>query len=126
MAPFNYNKLAQRADRIMRRFGRAIEHDVQTFIRRTVGSDVADFEVTALESDFSARERGDGQIIRRDDVRYLVSVIGLSITPNEETDTLILVDTTDSSETELEIVAPPKRTAPGGVNVFWQLHCRER
>lgn len=121
MAQFNYAKLAERTDKIIRRFGREEE---TTFLRRRAGSDITDYAVIALEADFSAKERGDGSVVRRDDTRYLISVVGLEITPDERTDSLLLID--DGVEKEYEIVGTPKRTAPGGVNIFWQLHCRER
>lgn len=124
MAAFNYTSLAKRAHKIMQRFGRVVPY--RTYLRRT---GMSDREVVALESDFSARER-DGVLVQMDDVRFLIAVYDpsgalLSIVPDEQQDSLVLVDV-DSAETVLRIVAKPKRIAPGGVNVFWQLHCRSR
>lgn len=83
---------------------------------------------TLLEAAYSPRER-DGQLIGATDRRMLVSVIAPDgtelVPPDSEFDTLILRSIEDSSEEVLRIVAPPGRTSPGGVNVFWELQVRE-
>jgi len=116
MARFNYGGLATRVDRIMKRFGR---EEGSTYLRRN-GVDRA---VRAVEADFAPKER-DGVIVQQNDVRYLVSVVGLTVDPDHKLDRLVIVD--DGEETEYIIATPPKRTAPGGTNVFWQIHARDR
>lgn len=90
----------------------------RAFLRRESG----DRAVVALEADFSGRER-DGNLVLQDDVRFLVSAHDLMLDPDQDEDELVIVSD-DSVETAYRIVSEPKRTAPGGFNVFWQLHCR--
>lgn len=116
MARFNYGGLSLRVDRILKRFGRVED---TTFLRRN-GVDRA---VEAIEADFKPQER-DGVIVQQTDLRFLLSAINLSPDPDEKLDRLVLID--GATETEYIIVTPPQRTSPGGTNIFWQLHVRER
>lgn len=118
MPRFNYHNLAKRADKIMKQFGAKPSH---AFFDRN-GSRRA---VTALEADFAPREV-DGQVIQRGDLRFLVSTVGETTAPDMEQDTFIWIDPDTLVEQEYLIASPPKRTAPGGENVFWQLHCRTK
>lgn len=112
--PFNYTRLSQKIDKIMRRFGR---QPGTTFLRRSG----VDREVVALEEKFSPREI-DGVIVLRDDVRYLVSVVDLATPPDHKLDRLVLVD--DGVETEYLLVEKPERLRPGNTNILWLCHLR--
>lgn len=113
--PFNYARLSQKIDKIMRRFGR---QPGTTFLRRAG----VDREVVALEEKFSPREI-DGVIVLRDDVRYLISVVDLESAPDHKLDRLVLLDE-DSVETEYLFVEKPERLQPGNTNILWLCHAR--
>lgn len=120
MAKFNYAGLAQRADKIMRRFGMPRgDPEAQVILRR--GSE--EFGVTALEATFAGEARHSG-LAEMDAVDFLVSAVGLDVTPSMETDLLILRRGEGYEDETYRIVEEPRRTAPGGVNVFWQIRGR--
>jgi len=119
--PYNYQNLAQIAHKNLARFGRKPN---RTHLRRVVNDVNVDRVVTAIEADFAPREV-DGQVVRRNDLRFLISVIGLTLDPDQVEDLLVLTDDL-GNETAYVIASEPKRTAPGGVNVFWQLHVRSK
>lgn len=117
-----YAKLALKAEKAMKRYGiPKTGAAVKAYVRR--GG--TDHPVVALESDFTPRERGDGSVFQRTDVRYLVSDVDLAIVPTKETDTFVLKD--DSVETEFLLASEPKRIAPDAMTVvFWDFHCRTK
>lgn len=121
MAQFNYTGLARRVHKIMGQYGYP---EQRAYLRRS-GSDR---EIIVVEADFSPRERMAG-LAEAEDVRFLMSIYGpneLPVSPDPDQEHDILVIVRDSEEYEYLFVAPPKRTAPGDVNVFWQLHVRAR
>lgn len=121
MAQYGYRNLAIIADRTLKRYGFATN---RAFLRRVVNDVAVDRAVTVLEADFGPRER-DGEVVRRNDLRFLISVIDLDIDPDKVEDLLVLIDE-NGAETEYVIATEPKRTAPGGINVFWQVHVRSK
>ncbi len=121
MAQYNYRNLAIIADRTLKRYGFPAG---RSFLRRVVNDVAEDRPVTVLEADFGPRER-DGEVVRRNDLRFLISVIDLTVNPDKVEDLLVLIDEL-GNETEYVIATEPKRTAPGGVNVFWQVHVRSK
>lgn len=118
MATFNYAGLAKRADRIMRRFGYDAV-DALSFIER----DGVRREVTLLESRFTPQERRH-PLFEDKDVAFILSNVGETVPPSKEDGDSVILVAADASEQKLMLVREPERVSPGGVNVFWQLHCR--
>lgn len=118
MGQFNYAGLATRVNGILSTYGYKPH---KAFLRR--GGE--DREVIAVEADFSPRER-DGALVQASDIRFLINS-DVAPPPDYKLDKFVIVsEGDDSAETEYLLVTPPKRTAPGGVNVFWQIHCRTK
>jgi hypothetical protein len=75
-------------------------------------------------------QQRDGSMIQFTDERALVSVMGLSIPPDQEQDVLVLgkyVNGVWQQINRCKIVAPPGRLAPApGIVVFWDLQVRPK
>lgn len=116
-----YRGLAQLADRAMKRFGMPTNGAYKAFLRR--GG--TDYPVVALEAAFDPKDV-DGQIVLRTDTRYLLSVIDLPFEPSEQTDNFVIKRDAESTEEVWLLPYKPKRIAPGGDAVFFELHCRSQ
>lgn len=113
-----YRGLSQLADRAMKRFG--IKDGYQAYIRRG-GTDYA---VTALEAAFDPKDV-DGVIILRTDTRFLLSTVDMPFVPDKEQGDVLVIKRDGESEEEVWLLPyQPKRIAPGGPAVFYELHCR--
>ena len=123
-----YGRFAVTCDRMITKYG---YHENSgrghMFLRRNG----LDREVRGMEVDFSQRDV-DGQTVQRGDIRFLVShktARGhLEPFPDDERDVVILInndETEASSEIKLIFAGRPKRLAPAGVILFWELHLRK-
>jgi hypothetical protein len=123
-----YGRFAHTCDRMITKYG---YHETSGRGRMFLRRDGVDRECRGVEMDFSPRDV-DGHIIQRDDIRFLVSPKTangpLSPPPDDEHDVVILINndaTEPSSETKLIFAGRPKRLAPAGVTMFWELHLRK-
>lgn len=108
MARFNYDKLAKNAQRLINRFGydAVINRDgVATAI-----------PVVIVMTEYRPQDR-DGVLIQQTDRKVLMSAVGLSITPNPETDRLV----ENGNDLQIVTVTP---TAPAGKAIIYELQVR--
>lgn len=110
MARFNYNKIAQTGQKLIQKFG------YNAVIRRTVDSVDTDFSVTIVMLEYHPQAR-DGALILQNDRKALLSAIGLTFTPDPETDKLI----EGSHGLQIVTVTP---TSPAGVPLLYELQVR--
>lgn len=84
-----------------------------------------------LEDSFAPNQI-DGSVIQRTDRRFLMASLDVTGTdpiepPDEQHDHLVVSDPDDDSTTvELIMQSPPSRLAPGGIVIYYDLHCREK
>jgi len=123
-----YGRFANTCDRMITKYG---YHENSGRGRMFLRRNGVDRECRGCEISFNSRDV-DGQIVQRDDIRFLVSsktMNGpLSPAPDDEYDTVVLInnDATESSgEIKLIFAGRPKRLAPAGVTMFWELHLRK-
>lgn len=123
-----YGRFANTCDRMITKYG---YHEASGRGRIFLRRNGIDRECRGVEVDFSPRDV-DGQIVQRDDIRFLVSQKTanghLDPSPDDERDVVILINndaTESSSETKLIFAGRPKRLAPAGVTMFWELHLRK-
>lgn len=91
------------------------------FIRR----DGADTAASFLILSYSINEV-DGDLIRRTDLKMMVADLGLTSSPNKETDTVIISDTDPlfaASVGEYRII-DPGTFMPGGVAIYHEMQVR--
>jgi hypothetical protein len=123
--PSRHERIRKRADKLITRWGQP------ALLRHTSTDVVEDRQIIVVEDAFTTREI-DGRVVLQGDRRYLVSAlspVGGSpiVPPDEQTEILVILDPDDdSASTELRIVAPPGRLAPGPVVIYYELHCRDR
>lgn len=112
---YNYARVQNRADQLIRKYGRA------AVLRRTSG----DRPVRAVLIDYTTRERA-GDLIQASDQKALVSAKGLTVPPDNEEDVLVIGagPTFVAPFEELKIVAPPSKLDPAGTVVYWELQVR--
>ena len=89
-----------------------------------------DREVLVLEDMYSMRDI-DGQRVQLLDRRYLMSPLNAAleevVAPDAHEDSLVLDDPMDDSNSiELIFASPPGRLSPGGIVIYYELHCRNR
>ena len=124
----NYGRFAWTCDRMITKYG---YHETSDRGRMFLRRNGVDRECRGMEMDFSPRDV-DGRLVQRDDIRFIVSPKTangpLDPAPDDEYDTVVLVnndETEPSSETVLIFAGRPKRLAPAGVIMFWELHLRK-
>ena len=113
----NYLGIRNRADRMIKRYGQV------AILRRDAG----DRDCIFLEMAYTPSEKHKLQNLT--DRKGLVSARDLTIPPDKELDTLVLLDqdTLATTRTEIEtlkIIAPPGKLSPGGTVVYWELQVR--
>jgi len=109
LAGFNYAKIQTVADRLITRFGYSghiLRNNTTTYPCKLVLT-----EYTALEV--------DGVLIQSTDRKILIAAKNLNIEPNPETDVVFGGDTLPWR------IIRANRTAPGGVNLLWELQVRK-
>lgn len=111
MARFNYNPIAKTCQKLVDKFG------YDAVIRRTVDGVNTDFSVVVVLTDYQPSER-DGELILQTDRRFTMSAIGLTFTPDPETDRLI------ENGNSLQIVTS-KPASPAGTPLLYELQARK-
>lgn len=110
---YNYTRARKVADRLIRKYGQTAG------LKR--GSTT--YPCIVVETDFTPEER---RTLTNVTARlFLVSTVGLTIEPTNETDKLVLYKPGISPATvkeTLKITRPPGRLAPAGIVVYWELH----
>ena len=96
---FNYANITTLVDKILKVYGRPI---MSAYLRRE-GSD--DREVTCVESSYRPDELTD--LIQSTDRRFIVSAEGMTVIPDKELDTLIIIPGGDDSQSEELLLASP-------------------
>lgn len=110
MAKFNFNKIAETGRKLIVKFG------YSAVINRTVDSVTTAIPVTIVMTDYLPQDR-DGSLVMQTDRKALLSAVGLSITPDPETDRLV------EGGRNLQIVTVTP-TAPAGEALLYELQVR--
>lgn len=112
MARFNYDKISATAQKLIDRFG------YDAVIRRldSDGATVEDFSVVIVMEEYRPSER-DGVLIKQTDRKCILSALGLTFTPDVDTDRLI------EGGRNLQIVTVTP-TAPAGTPIVYELQVR--
>src|SRR5262245_14651574 len=111
---YNYVRAQGVAHRMISKYG------APAVLRRSDG----DRTCIACELDFTPEETT--RLANPTARLFLISVIGLTLPPNNEKDRLITFDQNGAESEELRIIAPPGRLAPAGIVVYWELQCEQR
>lgn len=110
MARFNFTKIARTGLKLIQKFG------YSAVIRRTVDSVDTDYSVEIVMTEYNPQSR-DGVLITQTDRKALLSPIGLTITPDPETDRLI----ENGNSLQIVTVTP---TSPAGTPLLYELQVR--
>lgn len=110
MGRFNYTPLANSAKRLIDRFG------YDATISRKVAGVTTTFPVRIVMTEYKPAEK-DGQLILQTDRKAILSAVGLTITPDPETDQLV----EGGNPLRIVTVTP---TAPAGVAIVYELQVR--
>lgn len=111
---YNYVRAQNVAHRMISKYG------APAVLRRGTGEDRG---CIACELDFTPEETV--KLANPTARLFLVSVVGLSMPPNNEKDRLVTFapDGSGNVSEVLKIVAPPGKIAPAGIVVYWELQC---
>lgn len=107
---FDYSKLAGTGKRLVDRFG----YDAS--IVRTVDDVVTTFAVVIVMTEYRPQDR-DGVLIQQTDRKAIMSAVGLTFTPDPQTDRLVA----GGESLQLVTVTP---TSPAGVAIIYELQVR--
>lgn len=120
MAKFNYGRIADRAHKLLERFGASVdititvagEYDPETGITTSTTT----YNGVGAVFDYEARDI-DGTLIMSDDRRVYASVNGL---PDSITTAAKLIFNGDTYN-----IITVKKLDPSGINVLWELQVRK-
>ena len=108
---FDYQRRQRRATRLIKKMGNPALLKTTTSER----------ECFAYEVMISPTERRS--LIANADSVYLVAAEGLSTPPDQDNETLVILDRSTREEIRWQrMVTPPIPFAPAGINIYWELN----